>query len=649
MRAALGILLLLTAAPGAAPQEKPQFVLGRVVDAATGAGVPGARVTLGPGSRPNVLFEFVETTSSAPVSGPRVITAQDGRFLIRDVAPGSYAIGVEATGFVPASFGQSRPAGPGLMLDVTAGAPRTDVLVRIWRYASLSGTVVDEKGAPAVGVAVRCFAESISGGQRRLRSDSSIMYTDDRGEYRVWNLEPGQYVCGAPARYTTRPVVPAPASSTDVRRLQDSGSPAQSADGTGLRVGNHLLSSALMARGFAPPAPDRNGGLLIHPTRFFPGVPTTTHATRITLSSGEHRGGIDFTMDLVPSTSVSGIVEGPDGPIANLFLTLVPASGSDFVSEGLAIFADTITAAGGRFSFLGVPPGDYLLKSRLYPRPIASGSTATQVEALDPASLDLGLAAGRAPVPAGRPLPPPPPDDPTLWTATPISVGDSPIDNIVVALRTGVRVTGSVVFDGATQPTADQMQRMGIRLQSAEGRTSSPIPADGRAAADGTFRTAGLPAGRYIISVLATTVPQGWRLKSATYLGKDVSVEPFDIADREITGAVLTFTDKTTQLSGTVQGVEAAGADLIVFPADSTAWRTVGLAARRSRYERIGKDGTFAISDLPPGEYFVAARPGDSPGDWRDPAVLERLTRVASRVVLGDGEQKRVSVKVVRP
>jgi hypothetical protein len=636
MRYTLGIVVLLTASLGAqqtAPQAAPQFVLGRVVDAATGAGVPGARVTLGPVPRPTVVGEFVDSGSTAPVSGPRVITAPDGRFLFRDVAPGRYAIGVDVTGYVPASFGQARPGGPGLALEVTPAAPRTDAAVRIWRYASLSGTVVDEKGAPAVGVTVRCFAEGISGGQPRLRSDSAILYTDDRGEYRGPNLEPGQYVCGVPARHTTRPVLPAPSSPADVRRLQDSGSAAQSADGTGLRVGNHFLTSPTIARGFAP-APDRTGRVLVYPTRYFPGVPTTTLATRITLSSGEHRGGINFTMDLVPSTSISGIVQGPDGPIANLFLTLVPASGSDFVSEGMAIFADTITATGGRFAFLGVPPGDYLIKSRLYPRP---------------ASLDLGLTAGRAPVQAGRPLPPPPPDDPTLWAAMPLSVGESPIDNLVVALRTGVRVTGNVVFEGSTQPTTDQMQRMTIRLQSAEGRTSNPIPADGRAAADGTFRTAGFPVGRYIVSVLATSLPQGWRLRSAAYLGKDVSVEPFEIADREITGVVLTFTDKVTRLSGTVQGVEAAGAELIVFPADSVAWRTVGVAARRARYERIGKDGAFSISDLPPGEYYVAARSADSPGEWRDPAVLDRLVRAATRVALGDGEQKRVDVKLVRP
>jgi hypothetical protein len=649
MRAALGILLLLTAAPAAAPQEKPQFVLGRVVDAATGAGVPGARVTLGPVSRPNVLFEFVESPSSAPVSGPRVITSADGRFLFRDVSPGRYSLGVDATGYVPASFGQSRAGGPGLALDITSGGARTDVVIRTWRYASVSGTVVDERGEPAVGVGVRCFVEGLSGGQRRLRSNFAPQDTDDRGEYRIANLEPGTYVCGVQARYGTRPATPAPASAADTRRLQDSGSGGQVVEGLGLRVNDHLLVSPIMARGVLA-APDRNGRLLVYPTRFFPGVPTTTLATRIPLSSGEHRTGINFTMDLVPSTTISGIVQGPDGPVTNLNLTLVPASGSDFVSEGAAIFSDTVTATGGRFTFLGVPPGDYLLKSRLYPRPIAAPGTATQVEALDPASLELGLGAARAPAQAGRPLPPPPPDDPTLWTATPLSVGESAIDNLVVTLNVGVRVTGRVVFEGErTQPTADEVQRMTIRLQSAEGRTSSPTPAEGRAAADGTFRTAGFPAGRYIITALESSLPQGWRLRSATYLGKDVTVEPFEVADREITGVVLTFTDKVTRLSGTVQGIESAGAELIVFPADSVAWRTVGAAARRSRYERIGLDGAFAIGDLPPGDYYVAARPADSTGEWRDPAVLERLTRTATRVTLGDGEQKRVDLKLVRP
>ncbi len=625
MRITLGVVLFLNVWLGAvvpARQPQPRLVIGRVVDDQTGAGVAGAHVTLGPVARPATLGEFVDIPSVLPASGTRVITASDGRFLFRDVAPGRYSLGVETTDYLPASFGQARPGGPGMALEVADGPARSDIAIRLWRYASLSGVVVDDRGEPAVGVGVRCFIEVIAGGRRRLRASSGLPTTDDRGEFRVANLEPGNYVCGVPARYTTTEASPSPALPADLRRLQDSGSVTQQGESSGLRIGDHLLSAPGLARGILPTGPDASGRVLVCPTQFFPGVATTTTASRIALSPGEHRSDINFTVDLVPSTAVSGSVHGPDGPVVNLYLTLVPASGSDLVSELSAVLADTTTSAGGRFTLLGIPVGDYLLKARLFPR---------------------------SPVVAAA-APPPPPDEPALWAVVPVSVGESPVTDLRVTLQTGARVIGRVVFEGQREPPPTaQVQRMSIRLQSAEGRVSSPIPADGRAAADGTFRTAGYPAGNYIVSVVASSVPQGWRLKAATYMGNDVSVDPFTLVDREVTGVVLTFTDRSTQLSGTVQGIErGTAAELIVFPADSTAWRTAGVAARRGRNERVDNDGAFSIGDLPPGEYFVAARPASSPGDWRDPAVLERLIRSATRVTLADGEQKRVDVKVVQ-
>jgi hypothetical protein len=259
------------------------------------------------------------------------------------------------------------------------------------------------------------------------------------------------------------------------------------------------------------------------------------------------------------------------------------------------------------------------------------------------------LPAGSGTMGRGGPPPPPPPPDPTLWATLPISVGDADVSGVALTLRTGVKVTGRVEFTGThPQPSADAVQRMTIRMQSAEGRTSSPIAAEGRAAADLTFRTAGYTAGRYVASVIDTTVPAGWTLRSVTYNGKDISVDPVELVDSDITGVVMTFTDQTTELSGTVTtsaNAPDAGSEVIVFPADSLAWKDVGVVARRWRDGRVAKTGTFAIAGLPPGEYFVAAVAIDAPDDPRDPKVLQKLMPNATRVTLGDGEKKTVSVR----
>src|SRR4029450_2840071 len=78
---------------------------------------------------------------------------------------------------------------------------------------------------------------------------------------------------------------------------------------------------------------------------------------------------------------VSGRVTGPDGPGAFLAMTLVPPTGTDFQSEGVAEAARGATDATGAFTFLGVPAGQYVLKIRMYPRALTPPATTTMTSA----------------------------------------------------------------------------------------------------------------------------------------------------------------------------------------------------------------------------------------------------------------------------
>ncbi len=189
---------------------------------------------------------------------------------------------------------------------------------------------------------------------------------------------------------------------------------------------------------------------------------------------------------------------------------------------------------------------------------------------------------------------------------------------------------------------------MTVTLQTAEGRTSSPIAAPGRVAGDNTFRTSGYPAGKWILAVQAA--PLGWTLKTAMAGGKDVSVDPLELSDADAGGVVLTFTDQTTELSGTVMNTRGpdASAEVVVFPADSMAWKEIGVVARRGRSLRVTSAGSFTTSGLPPGEYFVVAIPSSTVSDWQDPLFLNTLVGVSTRVTLGDGEKKAVALKTIQ-
>jgi hypothetical protein len=74
----------------------------------------------------------------------------------------------------------------------------------------------------------------------------------------------------------------------------------------------------------------------------------------------------------------------------------------------------------------------------------------------------------------------------------------------------------------------------------------------------------------------------------------------------------------------------------------------MGAAANpgRFRLSRADANGQFGLSSLRPGDYFVVAVPDEQTGDWRDPAVLDSLARVATRLTLFEGEHKTIDLRV---
>jgi hypothetical protein len=77
---------------------------------------------------------------------------------------------------------------------------------------------------------------------------------------------------------------------------------------------------------------------------------------------------------------------------------------------------------------------------------------------------------------------------------------------------------------------------------------------------------------------------------------------------------------------------------ILVLPQSRNAWH----AGRRgfSRSDGPARAGLrFPIPDLPPGAYYAIAVDAIDFGEWRDPVVLERLSRQATPFVLHDGER----------
>jgi hypothetical protein len=146
--------------------------------------------------------------------------------------------------------------------------------------------------------------------------------------------------------------------------------------------------------------------------------------------------------------------------------------------------------------------------------------------------------------------------------------------------------------------------------------------------------------------VPGSTATSGWQPKSAFIDGRDAFDVPLDVGSTDVGGLVVTYTDRPTELAGTIQ--DAAGRPapeywVIVFPSDKTFWTP---QSRRIQAKRPSNDGRFSFPNLPPGEYLIAAVTDVEQGEWYDAGFLSRIVPAALRVPLAEGEKKMQDLKI---
>jgi hypothetical protein len=420
----------------------------------------------------------------------------------------------------------------------------------------------------------------------------------------------------------------------------------------GIRAGDWLLQTTAPGSRLVPPSIGSGGRMFAYRTTFYPSAPASSQAASITLGSGEERTGVDFQLRPVAVFQVAGEVTGPEGPVGNLAVRLLPAGTEELTSDAGFESATTTTDAGGRFVFLAVPPGEYTLKTVRTPRPSASSAAAAMsanMSMIQNAQGNRAVSAGPLSMDMMMPTPPPIPPEPTLWASAPVSLGESDLTGVTVPLRAGFRVSGRAEFDGnALKPTPDQLRRMPVVLDRADtgGAFASPVaglgqPQNGQFDATGQFTTYGMVPGKYFVRAPFTF--GGWTLKSASIDGRDAADVPLDLEDADVGGVVLTFTDKPTEIAGAVhdaQGQPDPTASVVLFPVQPESWTDFGSSPRRLRVVRAGANAQYRVGGLPPGEYFAAAVRAEVGGDWQNPSFLLSLSQVATRVTVTDADKK---------
>jgi hypothetical protein len=546
------------------------------------------------------------------------------------------------------------------------------VVITLPRGSVITGVVVDEHGEPSPGTTVRALRYQIQTGEKTLQQAGQDQ-TDDRGVYRIFQLQPGEYMVSAAPRNLNlgdvRQVLSAQIQALVAQTAQTQGvelgrgGRGAGGGGRGGFGGDGGLGGDFGGRG------GRGGALidqlqqqlarveddqaLTYAPVYYPGTPSPSAAVTIPLGTSEERSGVDFQLQLVPTARVSGLVVSPTGALpAGTQVALVPADRAGVPSIPGQPNSTTRVNQDGQFTFQNITPGQYTLQARATVREAPTTTAAT------PTRGGRGAAGG-----GGRGGPGPIAQ--VLWAAADLTVSGQDLTGLVLDLQQGMTITGRIEFQGTGLPPPMELDRVRVSLvtrgrQPFEAGPTPPAEVD----ATGQFRINGVVPGRYVLSgsvpagarggaqpagrgAAVPTATGAWVLKSAMVGGRDALDFPVEIGpNQNVSGASVIFTDRRQSLSGTIQdatGRPTADFTIILFPTQTQYWMPL---SRRIASARPGTDGRFNFGSIPAGDYRLTAVTDVEPGEWYDPAFLSQLQAVSIPVSVGEGEQKVQDIRL---
>ena len=521
MRLAAAILLLSALAP--AQPRGSGIVAGTVVEASTSKPVRKAVVTL--------------TLQGTPPAWATARTDASGRFRFENLPPGKYGLRANKNGLGSAQYGANTSRDAADIISLGPGDIREGLTLRFLRLGSVSGHVLNADGDPLPGVSVQLQRPTRNLGERVLQNYRGGV-SDDRGEYRIANVDTGQYYLlvnpqngrGRPGALYAAQYYGGVPQSKDSKPLN-----VRAAENlTGLdfvispEPSYHIHGRILGVPDFTPPAPppdnpppmiarQRGNQVEVSISPVGESAPRSTHGASASgpdyqFDFGDLIGGMyridarvhdgekvlaasqlidsraapaDLALPLEPALDISGTlrVEGQLDPTRNLQIGLARFGRNE------NIFARPDAA--GRFTLKQVPPGEWTLN----------------VNNLPPGAFLKSGAFG---------------DRDVRFTRFSVESGTKATLNIAVSTR-------SSKLDGQIDPGALDPKRAGIVLAPAGAfHDLARFYYGGVADDEGNFHLENLAPGKYRIFALEKTAPAAFRNPDAvdrlTEVGDDIEL-----------------------------------------------------------------------------------------------------------------------------
>jgi hypothetical protein len=171
-----------------------------------GKGIIRGMVTAADTGRPVVRAEVrISSIGLTPPESRVALTDEKGRFEATALRGGRYMLSAAKAGYLTLSYGQVRARQSGRPVELSESMPLDKIDFALPRGSVIIARVLDQFGDPVRGVTVQAYLPRFADGRRQLATAggrSSV--TDDRGETRIYGLQPGEYyLIAAPDFQTT--------------------------------------------------------------------------------------------------------------------------------------------------------------------------------------------------------------------------------------------------------------------------------------------------------------------------------------------------------------------------------------------------------------------------------------------------------------